>query len=173
MSPEQQLNYEAILTDLETDKAELDMLIAYIKRKKLGRADEPMVGAAILGKSPIRRLVENYDAATLPSDAFFGLGLIDAAKKYLTMAKRPKGAREIATCLEQGGFHHSSKDFYNTVFSVLNREANKPDGEIVKVKKEWGLTEWYPGLRRGAKASKSPTEEALDTIPDSNCNDLI
>ena len=49
--------------------------------------------------------------------------------------------------LEKGGLKHTSKDFGNTVYAVLSREQGKT-GEIVRVNNAWGLSEWYPGLRR-------------------------
>lgn len=157
MTAETQIDYTAVLEDLENDRAELDALIAYIKRKKLGQGDNPTMQAlgtsTSTGGRPIIRPgtgMINFTA----SDAYFGLGLIDAAKKYLGSVKAPKTAREIAEALVSGGFTTTSKDFKNTVFSVLFRES-KQDGTLVKVNAGWGLTEWYPGLRRGSKASKS------------------
>ncbi len=176
MTAETQIDYTAVLEDLENDRAELDALIAYIKRKKLGQGDNPNTTQALAGTSmsTSARLMPgtgmiNFNAR----DAFFGLGLIDAAKKYLALVKAPKSAREIAEALVAGGFTTTSKDFKNTVFSVLFRES-KHDGTIVKVNTEWGLPEWYPGLKRGPKASRpapaSPFEE-LANAPDPALNE--
>lgn len=180
MDTEPQINYEDVLADLENDRAALDAMIAYIKAKKLGHSTSASqvtgVDAAVrsmpLG-SPSTLTGGNVGIAGgslrrgIASDAFFGLGIVDAAKKYLGMTRRPQSSKEIATALVQGGFHTTAKDFYNTVFGVLSREW-KNNGEIVKVNKEWGMAEWYPGLRRGTKTSKGPIEEALDTIPGPN-----
>ncbi len=161
MSDEKTIDYAAVLADLENDLAELEISIDYIRRKKLGAQPED-TDAPIAKPHPSRSRVgttSHSDGVPLiRQDAFFGMGLVEATKKYLGMTKRPKSSRDIATALVQGGLHTTAKDFYNTVFGVLNREA-KNNGEIVKVKKEWGLAEWYPGLRRGPKAARTQDEE--------------
>ena len=174
MTAETQIDYTAVLEDLENDRAELDALIAYIKRKKLGQgeasnATQGLSGTGIIqgGRTITRTLGTGMINFNAP-DAYFGLGLIDAAKKYLASVKAPKTAREIAEALVSGGFTTTSKDFKNTVFSVLFRES-KQDGTLVKVNTGWGLTEWYPGLRRGSKTPKpAPTstdeESSIDPL---------
>jgi hypothetical protein len=132
-------NYSVILADLEADKAEIESLIAYVKRK-LGQGDN---GASSEGQG-MRTQSSN---SAIPTDAFFGLSLVEAAKKYLSMVKAPKTAREIADALEGGGFKTTSQNFSNTVFSVLSRE-DKNEGAIAKVNRGFGLAEWYPGLKR-------------------------
>lgn len=157
MNEEHQIDYAAVLADLENDRAELEALIAYIKRKKLGPG-EATQGASGMGIMDTIRSVTIRPGTgamrLIAPDAFFGLGLIDAAKKYLAMVKAPKSAREIAEALVAGGFTTTSKDFSNTVFSVLSRE-HKQDGVIVKVNTGFGLPEWYPGLKRGKSTNKT------------------
>jgi len=160
--------YAAVLEDLESDKAELDRLIAYIKRKKFGQGEEvqdssQVSSAAHFSGSVISRPATGVLSISAP-DAFFGLGLIEAAKKYLAAAKAPRSAKEIAQALVAGGFTTTSKDFNNTVFSVLSRE-NKQDGGIVKVNTGWGLPEWYPGLRR-SKSQNKPAMVPHDIFPE-------
>ncbi len=159
MAEDIQIDYTAVLADLENDRDELDTLIAFIKRKKLGQGEAGQVGAGT-GTRPVTVRTGPGALTFNAPDAFFGLGLIDAAKKYLTGVKAPRSAKEIAQALVSGGFTTTSKDFNNTVFSVLSRE-NKQDGGIVKVNTGWGLPEWYPGLRRGAKSPK-PAPTATD-----------
>jgi hypothetical protein len=77
-------------------------------------------------------------------DTFFKMTVPDAAEKYLRLAKKTKPTSEIAASLLQGGLKSTSKDFTGMVKTVLSRDAR-----FVKVNKEWGLDEWYPGMRRG------------------------
>jgi hypothetical protein len=90
----------------------------------------------------------------MQSDSFFGLGLIEAAKKYLGMIRKPQSTTQIAEALQAGGFHTASKNFKNTVTSVLHRHSASI-GDIIRVKKEWGLAEWYPGLKKGRGGNKA------------------
>ena len=55
--------------------------------------------------------------------------------------KEPQSTAEIADALERGGYPTESRNFRNTVRSVLDRHA-KTVGEIVKVHRNWGLAEW-------------------------------
>lgn len=164
MSMESQIDYAAVLEDLENDRAELEALIAYIKRKKLGQGMDIQItpGTGSMKSTGMRPTMMR--GTTIAQDAFFSLGLIDAAKKYLAIMKAPKSAREIADALRAGGFNTTSKDFNNTVFSVLSRE-NKQDGGIVKVNTGWGLPEWYPGLKRGKSVAPSKISQAPSMEP--------
>lgn len=98
-------------------------------------------------------------------DAYFGLSLVAATVKYLKLSpeRRPKTSREISDALIAGGFKTTSKDFYNTVFSVLNRE-DKNEGPIAKVNNAWGLAEWYPHLRRAKAAGKGLLGAAVASV---------
>lgn len=146
MSGENQIDYEAVLADLERERDELDMFIGYIKRKKLGQV-EGAFNASAPGQNRPTVVPSAATPTNLTSDAFFGLSLVDATKKYLAIAKSPKTSRQICDALLAGGFKTTSKDFNNTVFSVLSRE-DKQEGVIAKVNNTWGLAEWYPGLKR-------------------------
>lgn len=172
MGEENKIDYAAVLGDLENDMAELQALMAYIKRKKLGQAitiDGYAAPGALQSAVPISTTL-TYKAR----DAYFGLGVIDAARKYLaTTGKVPKSAREIATALVSGGFNTKAKDFKNTVFSVLAR-ADKQDGSIIKVNTDWGLPEWYPNLKRGKSQIKMvpAPHEVLEGNSDASRKDL-
>jgi hypothetical protein len=148
MSSEQNENksidYKAVLADLETKRAELDAAIAAVRRI-LGHTDVPSPVLAF-GQAATQVTADVSD--TLRDDSFFGLSLIDAAKKYLRIVRRKKPTMEIVQALERGGFTHTSKNFYGTVFTALARESEKTGSEIVKVGKEWGISEWYPGMKK-------------------------
>lgn len=70
---------------------------------------------------------------------------------YLGMVKRKQSTKQLMEVLERGGYPHRSKNFYTTVFGVLNRHW-KTQGEIVKVDGDWGLREWYRGLPNEKRA---------------------
>jgi len=129
--------YEAVLADLRAQRDQLDAAIAVLERR-------PGItpGSATAPPNSTGSVV----AVGLPSDAFFGMGLQEAIKKYLSMVKRKQSPKEIMDALERGGFQHTSKRFYGTVYTALSRAAEA--GEVVRVRDEWGLAEWYPGLRK-------------------------
>jgi len=85
-------------------------------------------------------------------DTFFKMTVPDAAEKYLKLAKKTKPTSEVAASLLKGGLKSTSKDFTGMVKTVLSRDAR-----FVKVNKEWGLDEWYPGMRRGNRPATAET----------------
>jgi hypothetical protein len=128
-------DYQAVLTDLEAKRDELDNAITVIKR--------------LMGEPGIASTTGHHKQQTshaLTPTSFFGMSVGDAAKKYLATVKEPQTAPAIAKALENHGIKTVSKNFTVTVFSALERKEDA--GEIVRPKRGlWGLTEWYPGLR--------------------------
>jgi len=59
---------------------------------------------------------------------FFGMKVPEAAKAYLAIAKKPKSTGEIADALVRGGLVHGSSNFFNTVYTALDRD-DKRGGE--------------------------------------------
>ena len=146
-------DYEAVLADLEAQRAELDSAIAVIK-KQLGKpADQDGRVSVPSSKSGA---VSHPNIAT---DAFFGMGVAEAAKKYLGMVRKSQTVQEICVALEAGGFPHTSKSFYATVFTALKRRF-EDQGDIVRVKRGvWGLAEWYPGFKKGKKQEETKADQ--------------
>ncbi len=140
------IDYEAVLADLEAKKTALESAINAIRQMlNLGAQ------AAI---TPGSRLSE----ASIESDTFFSMSIGDAAKKFLRITKRKQPAVKIAEALDAGGLAHTSKNFPNTVRTTLLRLET--EGEVVQVGKDWGLAEWYPGLRKG---NKRPSDASYDS----------
>jgi hypothetical protein len=136
------IDYKAVLKDLLLKRAELDAAI---------RAIQPMAGEAVSSNGSSAHAASVNSDAALRSDSFFGMGIGDAAVKYLGIVKAPKNIAQIQAALEQGGLTHTSQNFYGTVFTALKRRVEN-EGDITKVKRgEWGLTAWYPGLRKGKR----------------------
>jgi len=138
------IDYKAVLKDLLAKRAELDAAI---------RAIQPMAGEPVSQDGVA--VPSNPTNGTLRSDTFFGMGIGDAAVKFLGLVKAPKNIQQIMLALEQGGLTHTSKNFYGTVFTALKRRVDN-EGDITRVKRgEWGLTAWYPGLRKGKKTGET------------------
>lgn len=82
----------------------------------------------------------------------------DAALKYLKIARKKKSGAAIAEALEVGGFQHASKNFNNSLNTALYRLAGGDDPIQVRVGREWGLREWYPGWRRKVRGEEEEEE---------------
>lgn len=150
-------NYQAVLADLMARYTRLGQLIAGI-RAEMGQPDSSLgpelEAGAVVPMGPVD--------VTLHADTFFGLSIVEAAKKYLRMARRAQHVTAIAAALEQGGL---KKPTDNVLYGVLVRAAKGRD--VIKVGKGmWGLSEWYPRAakepavvkeRRGARRAKAKT----------------
>lgn len=129
------VDYNAVLADLETQRAELDAAIAVVKR---------MLGQPAASTSP--KATNGQHGGALTPTSLFGMNLGDAIKHYLSVVKEPKTAPEIAQALLDHGIKTMSKNFNTTVFSALERREEA--GDMVRPKRGlWGLKEWYPGAR--------------------------
>lgn len=135
------MDYQAVLADLKARRAQLDQAIAGI---------EIILGDVIeVGESAAAQLGNAGPMPTIHPDTFFGLGIAEAAKKYLKMLRRAQHTTAIADALGKGGMKRPAE---NNLFSILARAAK--GREVVKVGKGmWGLAEWYP------KPPKEPSEE--------------
>jgi len=152
------IDYGAVLADLEQRRAELDAAISAIRQ---------ITGQAVATSTSPASLSD------IPSDAFFGLSILAGAKKYLGMTKRPRKAPDIAAALERGGYLNKSRNFTATVYTTLRRAEDRGGGIVQMPDKAWGLTIWYPGgkpKRANAKESEVQEEEpeinAEETTPD-------
>ncbi len=146
-----EINYQNVLADLHAKKVAIDDAIRGISAlMNLGTLSSAL---------PSQDAVEDTRLAhsEIEPDAFFGLSIVEATKKFLSMSKRPKTTGEVLAALEGGGYNHTSKNFRSTIFSVLARESKSISGEIVKVNDRWGLAEWYPNRRRDAPAKSLRT----------------
>ncbi len=143
------IDYEAVLGDLEAKRAALDGAIVAIRQMLAAGANSGTAGGVT---------VRQVDPENIPNDAFFGLSIGEAAKKYLTLVKRKQSTRAIADALERGGLPHTSTNFLNTVTTMLSRQA-RVDSELTKVGREWGLAAWY-GNRRASQPRKRTKKKA-------------
>lgn len=138
------VDYQAVVADLKARRARLDQLIAAFEALVLGQGDVPELEPLSAGSG-----ASSIPPMSIHPDTFFGLSMIDAAKKFLKMARRAQHTAGIADAIGQGGLKRPD---VNTLSSILVRAAK--GREIVKVGKGmWGLPEFYP------KVSKEPAEE--------------
>lgn len=149
---------EAVLAALEAKRDEIEQAIKVVR----GLAAQPPSDAPVA-------IQKNLSVHTLTPTSFFAMGVAEAAKKYLAVVKEPKTVPEIAKALQAHGIKTVSKNFTATVFSALDRCATS--GEMVRPKRgQWGLAEWYPGLRRrdngDKKESQPPAKSSLSKSSD-------
>jgi hypothetical protein len=138
----EEVNYAAVLLDLEARKAQIEAAITAIK----------MISSQVGNTSP-----DGGGSGISPS-AFLSMSIPDATKKYLTSVKQKKSTQEIIEALTAGGLPKSK---YTTVYAILARRQ-KQVGDIVNMKGDWGLAEWYPNHR--FKASKEEFEKGDEDI---------
>lgn len=126
--------YRTVLKDLKRRKKVIDAAIAGVTAL-LGESEAALQACLPV---PLPNIQESGDVG---SGSFADLTLAEAARAYLDMVKEPQSTAEIAEALLRGGYPTESRNFRNTVRSVLDRHA-KTSGEIVKVHRNWGLAEW-------------------------------
>ena len=147
------IDYEAVLEDLRAKRDELNAAIAAIERlSRSGSAspnpsanEEGDSGAPLAGGGEEPALAT--ESKTLREDIFFGLSATEAAKKYLTIVKRPVLTQDLVAALKKGGFLTNAKNFYSNLYTSLKRSD-----EFTNLGKgKWGLAEWYPNRPRPQK----------------------
>lgn len=146
MTPEASTPYDAAIADVQARIQNLQTVLDGLLKLR-----SQITGAPMAASSPSRQSSD----AEVQHDTFFGMTIGDAAKKYLGMAKATKSTAEIAEALERGGLKHASKDFHTTVRSIIG-----PREDFVRVPNgDWGLTEWYPGMRKERKPKTKPQDD--------------
>lgn len=136
------INYEAVLADI-------DARIAKLQATREGILDL----LAATGTTPI-----GSPSGKIAHDAFLQMSIPDATKKYLSMTRQKKDTQSIIDALEQGGLPRSA---YNTVYAVLRRRE-KQIGDIINMKGDWALAEWFPNYKKKASPEASEEESASD-----------
>lgn len=89
------------------------------------------------------------------TNTFLKLSIPDATKKLLEMVRTKQSTQEVMDALEKGGLPPSK---YNTVYSILSRRE-KQVGDIINMKGDWALAEWYPNHRPKAKKDSGADEK--------------
>lgn len=134
---DQPINYEAVLADLKARRMQLDSAIAAIEGITGQTGTTPGgPGGGYVGGAPAH-------------DAFIGLSIPDAAKKHLATTRKKQSTQELMAAMQAGGLPESK---YSTVYAILRRRENQV-GDIINMKGDWALQEWYPNYRRKSSAS--------------------
>ena|SRR3990167_3677256 len=156
--------YDAVIADLENQMLELQNTVDTLKRlrEKGSSAGEAVTPAP--RRTPVLRATPEGEPE-FPSDFFMKMSLPDAVKSYLSMVKRKQSTKQLMAALERGGYPTRSKNFYTTVFGVLNRHA-KTQGEITKVGGDWALAERYRGLPNERKRTVRAAEDRAGASED-------
>lgn len=137
--PEEKVNaheaHDTVLNELYARRDEIDAAISAILFLK-GSSAAPSGSSRPESRN---RAIAN---GTIPSDAFFGLNIGDAAKKYLEMSRAKRTVPQITKALEDGGMPAQKP---NTVYAALRRRE-VVTGDIMRVGEEWGLKEWFSNV---------------------------
>lgn len=153
MSDGTQVNiYEAVIADLEKKIAAMQSVIENLR----SIASPTFMGAQ--GSS-----LPQGGATAFGHDAFFGMTVADAAKKYLSAIKKTASVATISDALVAGGWKTSAKNIPENVRALLSRAP-----EFVRINGEFGLAEWYPGRKTRTKrtAGVDPELEELHELED-------
>lgn len=148
----EQIDYAAIIADLQAKRAALDNTISsLVAAQSIGALGQP--GDGSLAASTI--VPSLYGAGgEVPVGAFLGKSIPEAAKLCLAIVRKKLTTREIAEHLKKGGIESTAKNFNSIVHSILIRAASKPGSGIVKFDRSyWGLVEWLPAGMRGSGAA--------------------
>ncbi len=130
------------LAEVEAEIASLQAMAELI-RQRMARA----------GQSPVSG--PGGGGGGLRPDSFLKLSIPDATKKLLEIKRTKQSTQEIIDALVAGGLPESK---YNTVYSILSRRE-KQVGDIINMKGDWALAEWYPNHRPKAKKEAASADD--------------
>jgi hypothetical protein len=152
------IDYKLVIVDLERQRslavARFDAAIAAIKQIILINAtSEVQPGLPGLQSLPLPQ------SASLP---YRGMGMVEAAMKHMSLARHHVPNLELAAALHNGGFEHKSKNFPNTLNSVLWRRS-KTVKDVCKTKAGWGMSEWKRGVSLNPKDFAPAQDESVRT----------
>ena len=114
--------YDAVIADLEAKRAEIDAAVRLMKklRDRIGMSVADDAGSGWKDEIQLALGAEN----DIPSDAFFGMTIADAAVKYLGKwtNRKPQSTKAIIEALGRGGLKGKA---YPTVYGILNRRKER------------------------------------------------
>lgn len=136
------IDYKAVLADLIAQRDKINKAIAGIQAMTGIELDSLKTTDNSAQPSFAEISANDIPADAIPGDAFFKMTTVDAARKYLEIKKSPQTAKEISNALTIGGIITQSSNFINNVNAILKRAEHKT-GAFVRVKRKWGLGDWY------------------------------
>jgi hypothetical protein len=160
----QEIDYSAVLADLEARKAALDAAIAAVKAI-LGQGTLETASSVSGTGAAIRS--ENALPQEVAPGVFHGMSISEAARKFLEMRKAKQKTRAIADAIRQGGIESGARDFYSNVYTTMARRPK----EFIRLGKYWALVEWHPTraavttakpAKKGRRGRKSPKAHSIN-----------
>lgn len=145
---------EAVIADFETDIAELDAKKADILRIINGIRQKLGQNGNDGSKAP-------KSSTAIPPNAFVDMTVKDATIKYLGLVNSYQPYKVIAEVLTEGGLISKSKDFANTVRSILNGVVNAKGGIIKSKKHGYGLPEWDKRTKQANQNNEADEEQKM------------
>jgi hypothetical protein len=146
------IDYQEVLADLEAKRrvinARFDAAAEAIRQVLALQGIQPVLPGILTPK-------ESRPAIRIPHEPYKGLGIVEAAKEHLATVPEPVPNVELAKALENGGFKHKSKNFPNTLNSVLRRRS-MAFGDIKKEGRGWTLA----SPKRALRVRPGPDEDA-------------
>ncbi|MBI4886179.1 MAG: hypothetical protein HY824_03720 [Acidobacteria bacterium] len=129
------IDYTRVIRDLEAKKARLD---AEFDAAIHAIRQIVTIGGASNAQSSLFGLAAGSQPASPPQRYASG-SMVDVAIKHLnSVGGGPVPNMELARALDEGGFPHKSKNFPNTLNSILHRRA-KTVGDVRKVDRGWAI----------------------------------
>ena len=160
MSNEQPNAYDIVIADLEKQREKLAVVITALKQIK-GYGIPFEATQALMSGMTRNSVASTHVAPLIPHDAFFGMTILDAARKYLSWggSRQTRSNTELCDALKEGGFQTRAANFEESVRATLGRH---PD--FVKIKGQWGLKEWYGDrAARRQKRESEPTPSEVES----------
>jgi hypothetical protein len=155
------VDYGPVIADLRRRRDELDRMIQGLEAMAGLPGSGSPSGGGPSGGAPL-----DGTPVAVGRHEFVGRSTPEATKMYLSKVKRLASPREISAALVAGGLGESEDAVYVNVYSALKRL--RANGDVVKHRQEWGLTEHYPNLARKGKAKKDDDvdEDEAEDQPD-------
>ena len=144
------VDWAAALAEIEAEIAKLQATADVIRERMARSGVAPIPGGGPGGGGGLR------------PDSFLKMSIPDATKKLLEIKREKQSTQEVMDALVKGGLPPSK---YNTVYSILSRRE-KQVGDIVNIKGDWALSEWYPNYRKktgGAKGENGATADEKES----------
>jgi hypothetical protein len=140
------INYKAVLADIESRIVKLQAAAEGVRMIIAQGSAGPMIPGP---------------GGKIAPDAFLKMSIPDATKKLLETTRQKHSTQAVIDALVAGGLPQSK---YTTVYSILRRRE-KEVGDLMNMKGDWGLTEWYPNYKNKGKASKEDTPQTGHGMP--------
>jgi hypothetical protein len=138
-------NWEAALADIDARIAKLQATREGILEMMGNTGTSPSGGPGVGKVAP---------------DAFLKMSIPEAAKKHLAATRQKQSTQAIIDALESGGLPPSK---YSTMYAILRRRE-KQVGDIINMKGDWALQEWYPNHRKRGKPEEGDAKDEAEVI---------